>query len=707
MKAFLGIVILCCIPALVALGVQYLGDRKSKEKFDYLKSYVFWLFSFYGLLSGIKFILGERDISLIKSFADILPQTYLHYGIPLVVISVICPWLIKIILRRKSQYFIAFFDSIVFCVLFLFYLITGRMSNMEYVTIFILGGIISFLACFVYKGIIDYCNTKKEMKERIRYSLPIMLLHVITVLLYIPNELFMSNVKEFQFTYSSFLLVLVIGSITLVMVGLFGGIFLASKKQYEIIFFLIFSCTFIGYLQGNILNGTLAVLDGTKQTWANGTKVINSFIWFAAIGGLGILLTIYKKRAKKIISLICLYITLIQVVSLIFLVLTTDLSKEEEYALTTEAMLELDEENNVIVFVLDWFDGQIMEKVVAEDADFLEPLNDFTWYQNATSCYAFTDMSLPYLLTGVKWEYDMLEEEYCRYAYQNSDFLQTIDRMQYDLGVYTEKVVVDSSVKDILLNYENVMERKCSFGDTIYMMQKCSKYKMAPFALKEMYWYATSDISSLLGNDNVYVTYADMPFHDKLVKERISIRNDNTKNGAFRFYHLFGAHLPYVMSEDMTFSENATMLGQARGCLKILYEYLEQMKALGIYDEATIIITADHGQNTYLSDGENAQKAGFEMTSNPILFVKKSGESGKSDMEISMAPVSHEEFRPTVLEAIGLDGLTYGRTFEQISENEERSRTFIFGRHHDFSFVKYVINGNVRDIQSWMKLSLP
>lgn len=34
---------------------------------------------------------------------------------------------------------------------------------------------------------------------------------------------------------------------------------------------------------------------------------------------------------------------------------------------------------------------------------------------------------------------------------------------------------------------------------------------------------------------------------------------------------------------------------QGTGSLKIVYEYLEQLRALGKYEDTTIIITADHG----------------------------------------------------------------------------------------------------------------
>lgn len=699
MRSLYGIVILCFIPALLSAVIHFFLNKEVGYKKNYVKDIVFYLFVFYGILSGIKFLLGESNNTLWESFTDIVPQTYAHYAIPIVIIVILCPIVLKIILKERKEKVIDFFDSMVFCIAFLTYVIEGRVSNLEYFIFFVFSGMISIGVCLLKKGEIGYCTTKEEKKKRFLYVFPILLLYTVTVLIYMPNELYLSNVRDFQFTYGSFLGVILIGSIIFIIIGICGSIFLATNRQFEIFCYTIFILSFMGYIQGNFLNGALQALDGTKQIWSVSQKGINLVIWLVVTLGGGIILFVYRKKLQKVICVICTYICLMQIASLLFLIVTTDLSKTDEYALTTNAMLELHEDNNVIVFVLDWFDEQIMEKVAAEEPEILNSLTDFTWYQNATSCYAYTNMSIPYLLTGVKWDYEMMEEEYCQYAYASSDFLQTIAEQNYDIGIYTDDNVVDLSVKDIVSNYQNVVERKCNFIDTMYMIQKCSKYKMAPFALKEKYWYATSDLSFLLVNDSAYVTRWDIDFKRDLETTRISIQDRKNRDGAFRFYHLYGAHMPYVMNQEGEYTQKATMIEQAKGCMIIVFEYLEQMKKLGIYEDATIIITADHGQNTYLSAAKVAEEAGFETTSNPILFVKEGDEGSKTNMNISLAPVSHEEFIPTVLNAIGIEQVGDRRTFKEILENEDRDRFFVHGIN-DW-FVKYRIDGNVRDIRNW------
>ena len=273
-------------------------------------------------------------------------------------------------------------------------------------------------------------------------------------------------------------------------------------------------------------------------------------------------------------------------------------------------------------------------------------------------------MSIPYLLTDVKWEYDMEETDYCKYAYENGHFLQDIAAQNYDIGIYTETQYVDPSVQNLIVNYSSDIERKCKFIDTISLMGQSSKYKLAPFIAKNMYWYATSDIVSTMENSNIFLD-DNYSFYQDLRQNRIKINKTTGMSGVFRFYHLDGAHTPCTMTEEFEKVKETDRMSQAKGSMKIVYEYINQLKQLGLYDDATIIITADHGQNTMLDDANNLE--GFDTTSNPILLVKM---KNQKEGGISKAPVSHNEFAATVIQAIGGNSSTYGRTFDQISESE-------------------------------------
>ena len=50
-----------------------------------------------------------------------------------------------------------------------------------------------------------------------------------------------------------------------------------------------------------------------------------------------------------------------------------------------------------------------------------------------------------------------------------------------------------------------------------------------------------------------------------------------------------------IINENAEYVEEATLTQALRGDFKIIKTYIEQLKELGIYDNTTIIVTADHG----------------------------------------------------------------------------------------------------------------
>lgn len=236
---------------------------------------------------------------------------------------------------------------------------------------------------------------------------------------------------------------------------------------------------------------------------------------------------------------------------------------------------------------------------------------------------------------------------------------------------------------------------------------------MAPFACKNEYWYTTSEITALTYDDGFiqWITYNDLVFLNNLKKTKLSIDRDTDATGNFKFYHMYGAHPPYNMTEDLNPTEErqdyAGMISQAKGSMKIMFEYIDQLKSLGIYDDTTIIITADHGEN-YLYDPNKVNVlADLELKkiTSPILLVKDAGETWEG-VKQSAAPVSHAELIASIINAVNPQiTAKYGNTLTDIDESAERERIFISSRS-DLPYVKTSITGNVLDEENWAILEM-
>lgn len=702
MEQYVGVIALCIVPGILAALVH-----KKCAEYDKIVIKNIYYYSIINccMMSFLKTVLGYGGRTIFSSFHMIEGRTYLNYGVPLVILSVILPMMINRILgKHKGSGLLKYFGSAFSFLAGILFLGIGEITNIYCVIIAVCSLVFSAIALFFKKGTGEF-SAKKTAKERIVFLLPIILLWIITVLIFEPNQLMLHNLEEFSIPYADFFCIMLVESIFLAVIYMLIGVFILSDQQLKVFGTIIFSVCIAGYIQGNFLNGELLMMDGTVQTWTNMQKIMNSILWIAIIAAAFFINYNVHHRTvcKWIVQGVCIYISLMQILSLIFMIVTTDFpKKEDEFVLTTTGMLELDSKNNVVVFVLDWFDRQIMTDILAQDPQFTDKLTDFTDYTNTTSCYAYTSLAVPYLLTGVEWEYGMDAKTYCDYAYENSRLLHDIQNENYSIGIYTGSEYVGYSVKHMILNYSNVFTQTLGYKKAFEAMNNTSKYKMAPFAVKQFYFYTTDDISQIVINSGEYSIDNDIIFHNELSHNKLSVDASDKYNGAFRFYHLKGAHPLFTMNEAFEeVKENGTQLSQSRGAVKLVYQYLEEMKKLGVYDSATIIITADHGQNRSVM--KKTEIAGsYGMTSTPILYVKLPGEHHEKGPEKSTAPVSHTEFMATVAQAVGADAQDYGKTFQQIVENEERNREFTYVVLPDKKYKKYVIRGDANDASAWM-----
>ena len=610
------------------------------------------------------------------------------------------------------------FGSFLFLSLAAVFVITGRLSAVCCATppLILVCILAAFCTARFYHGQITFYSAENR-RQRFLYAVPVTLFYIVTVNLALPGTLYLNNRREITIQPSAFARALLAGALVhfLLIAGL--GILLLTQRQLELFYTALFAVTLAGYLQDMLLNGQLLAMDGSRQEWSPALSGLNALIWALLIAGVFLLKILLRQKASVIYRFACLYLCLVQSASLGYLAVSSLRAQEPASSQTvlvpsTNGSLELHPDNNVLVFILDWYDTQIIQEILSSDPDFLAPLDGFTYYPNATSLYAFTEMSVPYLLSGVEWQYGMDTDEYIDYAYRNGTVLDDIAASGYEISLYTQQLYINGGIGFGQSKFSNgvVARRSCHIPETVNLTTQCARYQMAPYLVKNIYWYTTDALTALAFEEG-YTSWTaayDSPFAGALLDTGLSIDQAPSCSGYFKLYHMNGAHPPFRLTEDFTDSgENAdyaSMLTQARGSMRIVYEYIRQLKALGLYDSATIVITADHGQN-YIYD-PSEYRAGklkewhLQNTSNPILFVKNAGQAG-TELQTNTAPVSHTELIASVISAVNPQALpNYGRPLEAVAETEDRVRTFVFTRE-DFPYVKAEIRGDVLDPDSW------
>jgi hypothetical protein len=347
-------------------------------------------------------------------------------------------------------------------------------------------------------------------------------------------------------------------------------------------------------------------------------------------------------------------------ITLIFLLITAGDLRTTNKHLTQESIFDLSKNDNVVVFILDAFDVQMLKTVYEDDPDYLEPLHDFVYFDNMTSRYPMTDGSLPYLLTGANLDDPLIEEDQDIW-YEQAHFLDGIKDAGYDIRILTSDEYVKKIPEGIIDNYSEDNYCRIDCEKILELFTRCMRYKCLPFVVKNTYGYEAYDTTNVITDTNIYVYGTDPEIDDMILDNGVS---SDRFDKAFRIYHLYGAHSPYYLNENADRDYGSNAISQWRGSLKIVYDFIDSIKEEGIYDNTTLIIMADHGFNN--TQRASVREEGIEFNedrSNPIFFIKKKGMSG-SELQIDSRETSHDRFFDTIYECMDIPPQYYGTVFE-------------------------------------------
>lgn len=471
-------------------------------------------------------------------------------------------------------------------------------------------------------------------------------------------------------------------------------------------------------VQALFLNGDIPSTNGSAVDWSEfaGISAASLAVWAAIIG-----LSVYLAAARPAnvplaTTFTCAALVLVQTASL-GITLATHAEDFDRAHVTNEGLYSVSEKSNVIVLVLDMFDTANLDQIVVQYPDALEEFAGFTWFHNSSGSAIPTRYGIPFLVTGnrITEDDDALTPELIESWYTEHNLVDDALEQGYSVGVYSENVTpglkLDSaSLEGRALNVHEFSGLSTKPLGIVEALSKCALYRDLPWLLKPLFRYYTGDVNaSVLAEDEQsdgttpYKT--DDALYYSTLKDRRLAADDQGEVGAFRFIHLRGAHFPYSLNEEGARCEedSVSVEQQGAGVLKIVSEYLIQLKELGVYDQSTIIVTADHGRLAGI--GVDRQEDYPLETTEPILLAKPAGASSTKACQRSEVPTGHEDYPATILEAMGahIDDPT---VFEV--GNEERARLFNWtqelvdhGTHYDAEIVQYEIDGDVFDYGNW------
>ena len=541
-------------------------------------------------------------------------------------------------------------------------------------------------------------HDKRNWKQRLFNALPVSFAVAYTFCLFQPLEVFIKNNSFLPFgikTLTPSLIFLALG----VFVGLGAVLTLLRGKIHNAFVSLSVGFLICGYLQCNLLNIDHGTLDGSNVSWHDYRvkTVLNLILWVVLILLPFLTHYLFPKIWKYAARAISALLVVAQTVALIVMLATSDslYDNSQNGYLKREGIYDVSENNNVVVFLLDRFDNKYADAILEAEPELETELGGFTFYENFVGSYSRTYPSVAYLLTGVKTDYSVKPREYLENAFTTSSFLSALREGGVEARVYTDVPYTIGNAEWLIGTVENAappMELPPK-GRILSAMMILSSYRWTPEALKPYFHYYTNDYFTYVYDDPnaKYDVYSsdDVRFRADLVSQGLTVR-DNAKT--YLFYHLSGSHEPYYMDAAGNRAEFPTdkegkregLLQQTRGDVGTLLLYIEQLKAKGLYDKTTIIVTADHGRTGTITDLEHAYEIENVLTGEPdtgervpVLMIKPAGADPTVPLARSQKQLSHENLCPTILEALGLDHSAVGRSVNDVGENEEVGRPLL------------------------------
>ncbi len=560
------------------------------------------------------------------------------------------------------------------------------------------------------KGFIESCKElvrdRRPWYKRLITAVLVSLAFTYTLFVFGPLEIFLPNISFYTFTFNELIGPLVTAGIVIfAAVTLF--LFILRGRLFNYAATVIFSTTLCAYIQCNFMN-SLSALDGTAIAWETMTRSmgINALIWGMIFVIPFIVHYFGHKLWRHFVTLVCIILVVAQTAGLVQLVLTTDFKYADGNGyLSNEEAYHVSNKKNVVVFLIDRCDNGTLGRTFDKFPYLKDEFTDFVRYNNAAGTYSRTFPSVLYFLTGVKTDYTEPVNDYFKRAWAEGTMLPDIKNAGFDTRIYTEMNYVVKNTAYIDDYVDNVKEdlAEADVSDMFSTMLDLTMYRYTPLCMKPFFWAYSGDFETArTATDGSPITDIhrtdDCAFYSRLREQGLTVDEDS--NGAFVFYHMQGSHDPYSMNENGEYDKTATAEQQTAGNLKMILDYIEMLKEKGVYDDTTIIITADHGLTGTLTQ--------LDYPRTITCMIKYPGVNDGEELKNSSAPINHDNIRATIVKHLGLDYSSYGLAVDDVPEDAEVTRYFYMsaseknkGLYRDYKLVTYAITGNVQDFNNW------
>jgi hypothetical protein len=430
------------------------------------------------------------------------------------------------------------------------------------------------------------------------------------------------------------------------------------------------------------------------------------------------------------------------------------------YVADESGKYDFSSEKNVLVFILDGFQGSVFNEIIESTPRYAAMFDGFSFYRNALCAIPSTKLSISNILTGLIYDNTIPVRQYQRQGLITKSLPLSLRELGFDTEFYSFSGYGILPLDDRLWSNERraaaLQEYALEYVKLIY----ATAFRLSPqVAKKAIYnqgnWKNTAELTDWVKDvvsrvdikkhapsgqkpigkapDAATTAVAPVPiqccggvpagsYYDiDFLNGMLNHSRIGRSKPMFKVFHLQGLHPPRNFDEnfrfDPSFNEShESMPNSGRASLKIMDMFLNKLKEMGIYDSSIIVILSDHGNARAINPSQsdvnrdlNAKslRLSFDTvkgTAVPLILIKLENSTGV--MKVLDIPVDLGDIPNTIMGALGKPTDFPGKSMLE-TPKEDRKRFFYVHAYHEVvtdyygDLQEFVIDGDVYKDESW------
>jgi hypothetical protein len=509
------------------------------------------------------------------------------------------------------------------------------------------------------------------------------------------------------------------------------------------------------WFQGNILVWKYGPLDGREIIWNTYWLygVIDTSIW--------VLVLIFAVKKRSILlrwaQPITTFLIVVQIIAITvtYYQMPKDFWDFKHYLIDDNPKFIFSKEKNVIVMVLDEFQSNIFQDIISENDRYGNVFNGFTYFRNAVAPFSGTELSIPAILTGKFYDNSIKRNTFLKNAFSDHSIPKILKENGFEVDLFPLRNWEHHSLyfdESLCSNLKNNSDYKVQLKEMLLLID-LSLFRDLPYFFKKYiyshnHWflsrllpayYKIGEYKIRTLKNKIYEgkeeKVPEMPVYefegDEFIKSAIAKAQFQKKNGVFKFYHLWGMHIPLRINEKSEFVSQVTYnkenyTRQAKAYLGMCKLFFDMLKQAGAYDHCLIFVLGDHGsgrsEDMYINPASDSRKdilneasphhdfQGDKARGIPLLLAKPFNSTGS--LRISDAPVSLTDIPKTIISETGIAKEFPGLSLFAVKDNDNRKRYYgafkWVADHNDFMtpITMYVVSGFSWANESWDVVSI-